>query len=83
MTDQNIEDDETQQSLNSANRSFLVCSKLLQSKLLLHSTKITIYIKDGNKTNLIVQRRKLYNESKGKKKSTEPVYLMKIKYSKK
>lgn len=68
MTDQNIEDNETQQSLNSANRYFLACSKLLQSKLLSHSTKITIYIKDSNKTNLIVQRRRVYNESKGKKR---------------
>lgn len=39
----NTEDNEIQQRLNSANKSFHACSKLLQSKLLSHSTKIRIY----------------------------------------
>lgn len=38
MADHNVEDNEIQQRLNSA-RSFHECSKLLQSKLLSHSTR--------------------------------------------
>lgn len=42
MSEHKMEDNEIQRRLSSANRSFHACNKLLQSKLISHSTKIRI-----------------------------------------